>query len=269
MLDSIFKKGAKWSLIAAIALLLTPDIAKAARKPPENLTELLGKLETAANNADLEVVRAAYSSDFTTASGLSPSEMAQKLEQFWESYSRVDYRIELQSWEKQGDAIVAETVTRVRGLREAQGRDILLEATLRSRQRIVDGKITKQEMLSERSQVYIGDNAPRVTVNAPNQVQVGKQFNFDVIVREPIGDNNILLGTALEEEVTASKYLNSRELDLEILPAGGIYRLGEAPTAPGKRWLSAIIVRDDGITLVSQRLNIVPAKSALSNPKKD
>jgi hypothetical protein len=270
MLDSIFKKGAKWSLVAAIALLLTPDLAKAApaRKPPENLTELLGKLETAANNADLEVVRAAYSSDFTTASGLNPSEMAQKLEQFWENYSRVDYRIELQSWEKQGDAIVAETVTRVRGLREAQGRDILLEATLRSRQRIVDGKITMQEMLSERSQVYIGDNAPRVTVNAPDQVRVGKQFNFDVIVREPVGDD-ILLGTALEEEVTASNYLNSRELDLEILPAGGIYRLGEAPTAPGKRWLSAIIVRDDGITLVSQRLNIVPAKSALSNPKKD
>lgn len=74
---------------------------------------------------------------------------------------------------------------------------------------------------------------------------------------------------ALEEEVTPTDYLKPQEVDLEILPAGGIYRLGEAPTNPGQRWLSAIIVRGNGMTLVSKRVNIVPTQAALSNSKKN
>jgi hypothetical protein len=274
MLHSLFQQLPKWSLVASIALLspfnaslVKPVWAAPANTAPERLTQQLKALETAANNRDLEAVQDIYSNEATTVVG-SPQELTQKLKQFWEQYSKLDYQVELQSWEQQGNAIVAETVTRIRGLREQQERDIVLQAELRSRQQFVDGKIVSQEILSEQSQLYIGDNAPRVTVKVPNEVEVGKQFNFDVIVREPVGDN-ILLGAALEEEVTPTDYLKPQEVDLEILPAGGIYRLGEAPTNPGKRWLSAIIVRGNGMTLVSKRVNIVPTQAALSNSKKN
>jgi hypothetical protein len=256
--------------VAAIALFFPPQLIQAApaNTAPNNLTEFLNALETAANQEDTAAVRAAYSSNFTTESGLNGETLAQKLETLWEKYDQLDYQINLQSWDKQGDTLVAETVTRIRGLRNAQGRDVVLEATLRSRQEIRGEQIVSQEMLSEQSKVYIGDNAPRVKISAPNQVEVGQDFSFDVIVQDPIEDD-ILMGTALEEEVTAQGYLNPQNLELEILPAGGIYRLGEAPTAPGKRWLSAIVVRDNGMTLVSQRLNIVSATAALSNSKED
>lgn len=264
------KTLSKWSLATAIALFLTQAPAKAQppNTAPESLTRLLSQLETAANNGDIGTVRAAYSNDFMTASGLNQQELAQKLQQLWDNYSRLDYQVELQNWERQGNTLVVETVTRIRGLREDQGREILLDATVRSRQQIRNDRIVSQEILSEQSQLYMGTKAPRVRVNAPDQVRVGEEFNFDVIVREPVGDD-ILLGAALEEKVSQSNYLNSQELDLEILPAGGIYRVGEAPTAPGQRWLSAIIVRDDGITTVSQRLNILPANAALSKSEKD
>lgn len=270
MLDSFFKKRLQWSFIAAIALLFPSQLAQAApaNTAPKNLTQLLTKLEAAANNEDLVTLRAAYSPDFTTAAGLKSGEVVQNLEQLWNTYDQLDYQVELQSWEQQGETLVAETVTRIRGLGEKQGREILLEATLRSRQEIQDGQIVAQTMLSEQSKVYIGDNAPRITVNAPTQVQAGENFNFDVIVQEPIGDD-ILMGTALEEEVTPNNYLSPRNLDLEILPAGGIYRLGEAPSTPGQRWLSAIVIRDNGMTLVSQRLNIVPASAALLNSREE
>lgn len=270
MLDSFLKKLPQWSLLAAIALFFPPQLTQAApaNTAPKNLTQFLNSLETAANNEDTTAVRAAYSSDFTTESGLNGETLAQKLETLWERYDQLDYQVDLQNWETQGDTLVAETVTRIRGLRNAQGRDVVLEATLRSRQEIRGDQIVSQEMLSEQSKVYIGDNAPRVKVSAPKQVEVGQDFSFDVIVQDPIEDD-ILMGTALEEEVTAQGYLNPQNLELEILPAGGIYRLGEAPTAPGKRWLSAIVVRDNGMTLVSQRLNIVPATAALSNSKED
>jgi len=270
MLDSFLKKLPRWSLVAAIALFFPPQLTQAepANTAPNNLTQFLNSLATAANNEDTAAVRAAYSLNFTTESGLNGETLAQKLETLWEQYDQLDYQVDLQSWEQQGDTLVAETLTRIRGLRNAQGQDVVLEATLRSRQEIRANQIVSQQMLSEQSKVYIGDNAPRVKVSAPNQVEVGQDFNFDVIVQEPIG-NDILMGAALEEEVTAQGYLSPQNLDLEILPAGGIYRLGKAPTAPGKRWLSAIVVRDNGMTLVSQRLNIVPATAALSNSKED
>ena len=267
MLNRILKKGASFPyIIASIALLLTPTVAQAApaNTAPKSLTEQLNQLETAANTANLEAVRSAYSENFNTESGLNAEALTQKLEQLWETYSRLDYQIELESWEREGNVIVAETVTRIRGLREMQGEEAFLEAQLRSRQRFRDGKIVSQDTLEESSRVYIG-NAPRVKVNAPNEVEVGEQFNFDVIVREPVGDD-ILLGAALEEEVTSSNYLVPKELDLEILPAGGIYRLGRIDRL-GKRWLSVIIVRDNGITLVSERVNVIPPMSALSNSK--
>lgn len=267
MVNAFFQQLSKWSLVGAIALLspltLKPAWADQPTNAPESLTQFLSELETAANDQDLEAVTNAYSDNFNTSEGLNGQELAEKLEKLWETYSRVNYRVELENWEQDGDEIIAETTTHIQGERQARGENALLEAELRSRQRINNDQITDQETLSERSQIFIGDNAPRVKVNAPNEVAVGEKFNFDVIVREPVGDD-ILMGTALEEEVTASNYLAPQNLDLEILSAGGIYRTGEASSNPGERWLSAIIVRDDGITLVSQRLNIVAETSALS-----
>ena len=267
MLNHLLKNRTPFSyIIASIALLLMSTVAQAApaNTAPKSLTERLNQLETAANNGNLEAVRSVYSQNFSAESGLNVETLTQKLEQLWDTYSRLDYQVELQSWEREGDAIIAETVTRIRGLREIQGEEAFLDARLRSRQRFRNGKIVSQNTLEESSRLYIG-SAPRVKVNAPNEVEVGEEFNFDVIVREPVG-NDILLGTALEEAVTSSKYLAPQELDLEILPAGGIYRLGKIDR-PGERWLSAIIVRDDGMTLISERVNVISPMSALSNSK--
>ncbi|MFP4133462.1 MAG: nuclear transport factor 2 family protein [Halothece sp.] len=263
-----FQQLSKWSLVGAIALLfpltIPPAWAEEPTNAPESLTQFLSELETAANDQDLDAVTDAYSENFNTQEGLNGQELAQKLEQLWETYSEVDYRVELENWEEDGDEIIAETVTQIRGTRQLRGDNAVLEAQLRSRQRINNDQITEQETLSESSQLLIGDNAPQVSVNAPNEVAVGEKFNFDVIVSKPVG-NDILMGTAMEEEVTANNYLTPQNLDLEMLPAGGIYRTGEASPNPEQRWLSAIIVRSDGMTLVSQRLNIVEETSALSN----
>jgi len=123
MLDSFLKKLPQWSLMAAIALFFPPQLTQAAppETAPNNLTQFLNALETAANQEDTAAVRAAYSSDFTTEAGLNGETLAQKLETLWEQYDQLDYQVELQNWEQQGDTLVAETVTRIRGLRNAQG----------------------------------------------------------------------------------------------------------------------------------------------------
>ena len=84
---------------------------------------------------------------------------------------------------------------------------------------------------------------------------MGEKYNFDVIVTEPL-ERNVLLGAALEERTGSDRYINPSTLELEPLSAGGIYKVVTAPLLPDNHWLSAIVVRSNGITLVTKRVQI-------------
>ena len=60
----------------------------------------------------------------------------------------------------------------------------------------------------------------------------------------------------IEERTGSDRYINPTTLELEPLPAGGIYKLVTAPRLADNHWLSAILVRGDGITMVTRRVNI-------------
>jgi hypothetical protein len=106
-----------------------------------------------------------------------------------------------------------------------------------------------------------------VQVNLPERVGVGQEFNFDVIVKEPLGDN-LLLGTALEEAIKPELYTKEPKFKLDLLPAGGIFKLGKAPNAKEDHWISAVLIRGDGMTMVTQRLKVVDRASASTAPSK-
>jgi hypothetical protein len=145
----------------------------------------------------------------------------------------------------------------------AAPRPFALTATLISRQRFENQKIVQQEILSERTQMTAGENPPTIDVNLPQQVGVGQSFDFDASVREPLGDR-LLLGAALEEPISTTGYLNPTPVNLEPLSAGGIFKVGQAPITPESRWISAVIIRDDGITTVTQRLQVSPSSTTPS-----
>jgi hypothetical protein len=113
----------------------------------------------------------------------------------------------------------------------------------------------RQEILSERSQLSVGMNPPKIEVNLPDRVRPGENYSFDAIVTEPLGEG-LLLGGALEEKVERDRYLNPSEFELELLQAGGIFKLGKAPDLPENRWVSAILIGEDGMTVVTQRLQV-------------
>ncbi|NEO47624.1 MAG: nuclear transport factor 2 family protein, partial [Moorea sp. SIO4A3] len=99
-------------------------------------------------------------------------------------------------------------------------------------------------------------NPPNVTVKLPEQVRIGQRFNFDAIVTEPLGDD-LLLGVAIEESVSPQRYTNPTDIDLESLTAGGIFKVGRAPLLPEDRWISAILIRGDGMIMITRRLHVV------------
>jgi hypothetical protein len=233
-----------------------PAQAETAETAPPALKEALSQIDAAANRRDASGVMQFYGNNFKNGDGLNRSAMEEVLKKFWEHYPQLNYRTELQSWQNEGNAIVAETITYITGSESSNGMTGKLESTLRSRQRYEGQKIVYSEILAEASQLTSGSNPPTVQVNLPAQVSVNQAFAFDAIVKEPLGDG-MLLGTAIEEPITPERYSQPSDFELELLPGGGLFKEGKAPVIKENRWISAVLIRANGMTTITRRLLVV------------
>ncbi|NER84283.1 MAG: nuclear transport factor 2 family protein, partial [Leptolyngbya sp. SIO1D8] len=188
--------------------------------------------------------------------GFTWADYQETLSQFWEQYSTLTYDVNLLSWEADGEAFLVETLTTVEGTGQSSGREFMLTAEVRSRQRVENGQIVTQEILSEQSRLSSGMSPPVVTIRLPESVSLGEQFTFDAIVQEPLGDR-LLLGRAFDEGTISEDFLTPRPLDLEQLAAGGLFKIGQAPEKADQRWVSSVLIREDGIVVDTRRLHIV------------
>jgi hypothetical protein len=240
----------------AIGIASLPVQAKDPASAPPQLTEVLKRIDAAAGSRDLPQVMQFYAPNFSNSDGLNRQGLEQFLARLWKDYAQLSYRTELVSWQQDGTTIVAETITRIDGVQKTEGREFRLKAVLRSQQRINDRRIIQQAILAEQTQILSGANPPTVIVKLPEQVAVGQQYSFDAIVQEPLG-GDFLLGAVVDEAVKSDRYFSPAPTELEPLAAGGIFKIGRAPLTKDDRWISAILIRQGGITLVTQRLRIV------------
>lgn len=226
------------------------------RTAPPELLAVLSNIDAAASQGDLATVMSFYDPAFTNSDGLTYEQLQQALQNFWQRYPELTYSTELTSWKAEGDAIIAETTTTITGTQAGTENPVNLTSTITSRQRFQGTRIVEQEILSEQSQVTQGENPPAVEVNLPEQVSIGQEFEFDAIVQEPLGDR-LLLGAATDELVQSSGYLSPAPVNLELLASGGLFKVGQAPAVPETHWVSATLIRDDGMTTITRRLQIV------------
>lgn len=235
----------------------TAAIARAAETatPPAELTDLVTRLDAAAESEDLDAAIALYAPNFRSDDGLERDTLQTALTQFWAAYDQLDYTTEVTTWERSGDDLIAETRTTIRGTQASGDRPLSLDATLTARQTIRNGQIVAQTILSEASELSSGEGAPTVDVRLPERVRSGQEFTFDAIVQEPIG-TGILLGAAIAEQVAPAAYLDPSDLPLEPLASGGLFKVGRAPADGGDRWISAILVSSEGMTVVTRRLQV-------------
>lgn len=244
------------SFLLGLGLVLSLEGRLGAESPesaPVELKALLAQIDAAASRQDLERVMAFYSPNFTNADGLTYQALSQVLEDLWKRYPSLKYETELQSWETVDGEWVAQTLTTLRGTTQAGKQKKLLQSTLQSRQYFQGDKILRQEILSERTEVMAGANPPQVKVVLPDQIRAGEKFDFDVIVQDPLGDN-LLAGAAIDETVQGDRYLNPSSFQLKLLQSGGLFKRGQAPEKPETHWISAILIREDGITLIARRV---------------
>ncbi|MBD0386981.1 MAG: nuclear transport factor 2 family protein [Nostoc sp. C3-bin3] len=227
-----------------------------AQNAPAELKNLLTQVDAAASRGDVKGVLQFYSPNFAHGDGLNLQTLEKSLISLWQRYPKLQYSTKLLSSKPEGNAIIAETETTITGLPSGNSNNSALNATIKSRQRITGGKIVRQDILSERTQLTSGSKPPQIDFKLPEQVQVGQKYNFDAIVQEPLGDD-FLLGTALEEAIKPDNFLNPTSVDLKLLTSGGLFKTAQAPSTPGSRWVSAVILRGNGMTMVTQRMQVV------------
>jgi hypothetical protein len=231
-------------------------IAQAPSTAPAELTQILTLMDAAANRRDLSTLIQFYSSNFSHGDGLNRQSMENAIATFWKRDQTLNYRTQLQSWKKQGNSFIAETVTTITGNQKLDSRNVTLKSTIRSLQIFEGNKLVKQEILSEKTEMKSGKNPPNIQFNLPDKVKVGQEYFFDAIVQEPLGDD-ILLGTAIEEPISEKTLLSSSPADLEVLNSGGLFKVGKAPALAENRWISAVLMRSGGMTILTQRLRVV------------
>jgi hypothetical protein len=253
-----FFRNFSLSFLLGLGLSLGVPGSLHAEKPetaPAELKALITGIETAANKRDVKQVMEFYSPQFTNSDGLTRDKMTKALTHLWERYNNLQYNTTLLSWNRSGGKLTAETMTKIEGTGKVQGRVVKINAYLRSRQYFQGNKLLSQEILGERVELTAGKRPPKIQVRIPDRVKVGQEFDFDVIVQEPLGDD-LLAGVALDEKVDIDRYLNTKALELELLQAGGLFKRAKAPTTPDNRWLSAVLIQGDGMIVVTQRVKV-------------
>jgi hypothetical protein len=256
-----------WDRLAILALavgcqqvVMLPVSAQGSKlTAPTALKTLLTNIDAAANGRKLPELLGYYSPNFTTSDGLNKTAWQQSLGQFWQTYSNLSYTTTLESWQGSGNTYTTNTLTKIAGVQQLDGRTLNLQATIRSRQKIVGGQIVQQQVLKERTQVSSGTKPPTIELSLPDQLKTNAEYALDAIVTEPLGED-VLLGATIEQPVSAQNYGQPANYKLELLTAGGLFKIANAPGKSGDYWFSTIFIRPAGMTTLTQRVRVVRDK---------
>lgn len=226
---------------------------------PIPLKTILTKIEAAANTRQLPELSRYYSANFTTSDGLTKATWQQSVGQFWQTYNNLKYTTTLTNWRSEGNGYTADTVTKITGTQQISGKTFNLQSTVQSRQKIVGGQIVQQQILQERSQVSSGSQPPTIDLTLPEKLQTNAEYNLDAIVKEPLGED-VLMGATVEQPVTPQAYTQMVDYKLELLTAGGLFKIARAPGKSGDYWISTIFIRPSGMTTLTQRVRVIKGK---------
>ncbi len=257
--NQTMKKSLKFFLLLILSFTFTftkfNQVSAQSNNIPKELLEVVTKIDLAANNHDLKLIEQNISPKFTTEDGLNYETFVSSLEKLWSKYKDLKYTTTIESWTQNQDELVAKTITNIQGNYEINGKKFTLSSDIKAEQYFVNNQLIKQKILAEKNEVITGEKPPAVTINLPEKARPGEEFDFDVILQDPIG-SDIILGGVLEEKIDSSLYLKPSSLELEALSAGGIFKRVKLPLTKEDHWYSIILIGTDGMRMITQRVNI-------------
>ncbi|MBL1209576.1 nuclear transport factor 2 family protein [Geminocystis sp. GBBB08] len=253
------KKSIKFFLfiILSFSFVLSKDhhVFAQSNNIPKELLEVVTKIDLAANNQDLKLIEQNISPKFTTEDGLNYENFTSSLKNLWSKYKDLKYTTKIESWKQNQDQLVATTITNIQGSYDINGKKFTLNSEIKSEQYFLNNQLIKQKILTEKNEVTSGEKPPIATVNLPQKARPGQEFDFDVILQDPIGSYSVL-GGVLENKIDSSLYLKPSTLELDTLSAGGIFKRVKLPMTPEDHWYSVILINTDGMRMITQRVNV-------------
>ncbi len=254
LVSSFFADNVLTGLILSLSIgSLTPTYA-ATSLPPANITELINKIDQAANSRQLPALLENFSASYTV-DGMSRSLWQQQVGSFWQRYSNLRYTTTIQNWKQDAAGVSIDITTQIDGAGTADGKQNKLTAKIQARQYIVNGKVTQQQILNEQVLSSTGLKPPTVDMVVPDKLRPSEDYNVDVIVQEPLNDD-LMMGALSEQPVSTGRYGKATPYKLELLSTGGLFKNAKAPSKAGDYWLSAVFVRPDGTTTVTRRIHV-------------
>lgn len=254
------KKSLKFFLLVVLSFSLTftknnQVFAQSNNNIPKELLAIITKIDQGANNRDLKLIEESISPQFSSQDGLTFDNLTTSLKQLWSKYDDLEYTTKIESWTQDKDQLIAITTTNIKGNYQVNGQKMTLNSEIKSEQYFVNNKLVKQKIIKEKNEITSGQNPPIVTINLPEKARPGQEFDFDVILQEPIG-SDIVLGAAIEEKINPSLYLQPSTLELDTLSAGGIFKRVRLPLTEEDHWYSVLLIRQDGMRMITQRVHI-------------
>lgn len=222
---------------------------------PQEIVEIINNIDSAGNKKDLTLIETNIAPNFITEDGLNIDNLKAGLEKFWSRYKDLKYRTTIDSWKENQGQIIAITTTNIQGNYEINGKKFNLNSTIKSEQYFQNNKLVKQNILEEKNEITSGNNPPIVTINLPTTARPGQEFDFDVILQDPIA-SDLVLGAALEDKFDPNLYVKPSSFKLDSLSAGGIFKRVKLPNTEKDHWYSVILIRKDGLRMITQRVKI-------------
>ena len=119
-----------------------------------------------------------------------------------------------------------------------------------------NGRVIKQEMISDYSILNTNKKALKITVAIPDVVLTGSKYDIDLIIEKPLKES-ILAGGLISLNTKSNNINFKKELELTPMRSGGLFKSVQAPYQPGiQRW-AALIAHPEGIISVTKNVKVV------------
>ncbi|MBF2058442.1 MAG: nuclear transport factor 2 family protein [Cyanobacterium sp. T60_A2020_053] len=212
---------------------------------------LISNISLASSQENLMEIKNYLSPEFSSEDGLNNESYLQILESFWQQYDNLKYTTVINNIKTQGNQVIAEITTNIEGINNNNGQPLNLKTEISARQIFENNQLRQEEIIREKNQITTGANPPEIMLRLPTQARLGETFDFDAIIPAPLA-GGLLIGGVKEEKITPDLKLNPESIELEALSTGGIFK--RVTMDEGNHWYSAIFIRADGMTLITQRV---------------
>ena len=236
-------------------LMLAPALGAAPGQAASPTPVQLEALEAALNSSDDGALGALLSQ----GPGLNPEELKRRRQRLKEQFPDARWEVKTGPTLRSGQPSVT---LKVSGTRRQGGSTYRLEAEQRLSLQTDGQRFNGQTIWREQSLLRSGEYAPSVSVLIPDAVLTGQRYDVDVIFDEPL-DGALVAGGIRPISAEQVSAMESPRLDLAALGGGGLFKVVQAPQAPGSQTWAVLLVHPKGVVSATKRVRVVSDRGVL------